>query len=132
MLFFSGNSPYPEQEVDSVPSPLGSGGTVVTSDTRSGKARRLLCEHHSHGTLALCLLLLRVQSAQSPSHMLSSHASVLVKSPAGLSHPSQAPNKSMKKLPDDFNLQAIRVLPAEIPDITQQEQDITTVLHLVS
>ena len=38
----------------------------------------------------------------------------------------------MKKLPDDFNLQAIRVLPAEIPDITQQEQDITTVLHLVS
>ena len=127
-----GIPPTPSKRWTLCPLPLDLGGAVVTSDTRSGKARRLLCEHHSHGTLALCLLLLRVQSAQSPSHMLSSHAGVLVKSPAGLSHPSQAPNKSMKKLPDDFNLQAIRVLPAEIPDITQQEQDITTVLHLVS
>lgn len=50
---------------------------------------------------------------------------------ANLSHPSQAPNMWVKKLPHDFNPQAIGVFQPEFPDITKQIQDIATVLHLI-
>lgn len=47
--------------------------------------------------------------------------------PANLSHPSQATNMWVKKLPDNFNLQATGVFPPEPPDITKQIRDITSV-----
>lgn len=85
MLFFSVNLPDPQQEADSVSSPLGSGGR---SDSwyKMRKSQEGVLEHCSVGTLALYLLLLRIQPA---SWTESSHVSALVKSPSS-SESSQA------------------------------------------
>lgn len=87
----------------------------------------------SHSLATLTPLTPSLNSATTEPKPQTVHMSVpLSRVPAGLSHPSQALNMWVKKLPDDFNLQAIWVFPTETPDVTQQMQDITSVLHLIS